>query len=172
MADTLLKLMEQRCSVRLFADKEVEEEKLDYLLNAARIAPSAVNLQPWTFIVVQSEEAKNDIRGCYDREWFRSAPLYIVVCGNHETSWKRPSDKKDHCDIDVAIATEHIALAATEVGLGSCWVCNFDAVKCKKVLYLPDHIEPVVILPVGYPSEEFNRVEKKRKTADEVVLYL
>ena len=169
---TFLELAQYRHSVRSFKSEEVEQEKLDYLIDAAQVAPSAVNLQPWSFIIAKSEEAKNDIRACYDREWFKSAPLYIVVCGNHEESWKRPTDGKDHCDIDIAIATEHIALAAEEIGLATCWVCNFDADLCKKLLQLPDAVEPIAILPIGYANGNQMQVKKKRKDKSEIVLYL
>lgn len=168
----LLELAKNRYSVRKYQEKEVEQEKLDYILDVARLAPSAVNHQPWSFLVLKSEEAKQDIRACYDREWFQTAPLYIVVCGNHHESWKRPCDNKDHCDIDVAIATEHIALAVEEQGLSTCWVCNFDAQLCHKLMQLPEGIEPMVILPLGYAEEGATRPEKKRKTTEEVVLYL
>ncbi len=168
----LLELTKQRYSVRLFSNQEIEKEKLDYLLEVARMAPSAVNLQPWSFLVLQSEEAKKDIQACYDRDWFKTAPIYIVVCGNHLASWKRASDNKDHCDIDIAIATEHIALAAAEQGLGSCWVCNFDAALCKKLMQLPDGIEPMVILPIGYPDQQSVAKEKNRKNTEDIVLYL
>lgn len=168
----LLELAKKRYSVRKFSDREIEKEKLDYILEVARMAPSAVNYQPWSFLVLQSEEAKKDIQACYDREWFNTAPLYIVVCGNHLASWKRPADNKDHCDIDIAIATEHIALAAAEQGLGTCWVCNFNATLCKKLMQLPDGIEPMVIIPLGYEAEESSLKEKNRKSIDEVVLYL
>ncbi|MBP5423268.1 MAG: nitroreductase family protein [Paludibacteraceae bacterium] len=168
----LLELAKQRYSVRLFSNKEIEKEKVDYLLEVARMAPSAVNIQPWSFLVLQSEEAKKDIQACYDRDWFKTAPLYIVVCGNHLASWKRASDNKDHCDIDIAIATEHIALAAAEQGLGSCWVCNFDAALCKKLMQLPDGIEPMVILPIGYADQQAVVKEKNRKNTEDIVLYL
>lgn len=164
---TFLELAQYRHSVRSFKSEEVEQEKLDYLIDAAQVAPSAVNLQPWSFIIAKSEEAKNDIRACYDREWFKSAPLYIVVCGNHEESWKRPTDGKDHCDIDIAIATEHIALAAEEIGLATCWVCNFDAILCKQLFALPAGEEPAVIIPIGYAADEPK--EKKRKSMSEIV---
>lgn len=172
MLMNLLELAKQRYSVRLFSNKEIEKEKVDYLLEVARMAPSAVNIQPWSFLVLQSEEAKKDIQACYDRDWFKTAPLYIVVCGNHLASWKRASDNKDHCDIDIAIATEHIALAAAEQGLGSCWVCNFDAALCKKLMQLPDGIEPMVILPIGYADQQAVVKEKNRKNTEDIVLYL
>ena len=108
----LLELAQKRCSIRKYASSPVEDEKLAYILEAGRMAPSAVNFQPWYFVIIRQEAGRAKIQECYAREWFRSAPLYILVCGDHSQSWKRSSDRKDHMDIDVAIATEHISLAA------------------------------------------------------------
>ena len=121
--------------------------------------------------LISQEAGRTKIQECYAREWFRSAPLYILVCGDHSQSWKRSSDRKDHMDIDVAIATEHISLAAAEQGLGSCWVCNFDTDLCRKHFNLPDTIEPAVILTIGYPESPdlFKQTPKKRKTLEEII---
>lgn len=167
----LLELIKNRYSVRSYSQQLVEKEKIDYLLEVARLAPSAVNKQPWRFIVVQSDEKKCALHSCYDRDWFKEAPLYIVICGVHTESWKRGLDNKDHCDIDVAIATEHIVLAAKELGLGTCWVCNFDASKCAKILQLNQDEEAIVILPIGYAKED-TIVEKKRKNKNEIVSFV
>ena len=121
----LLTLVKARSSVRFFKSSKVERTKLEYILEVARLAPSAVNFQPWAFVVVRDPEKLKALYDCYPREWFASAPMCIVVCGDHSTSWKRLSDNKDFCDVDIAIATEHLVLAAAEQGLGSCWVCNF-----------------------------------------------
>jgi nitroreductase len=94
----------------------------------------------------------------------------IVVCGDHKTSWKRGNDGKDHADIDVAIATDHMTLRAAELGLGTCWVCNFDAEKVSKALNLPGHLEPAVLLPIGRP-EEVEAPPKKRKPLSELVKF-
>lgn len=165
-----LELIQKRCSIRQYAPTAVEEEKIDYLLEAARLAPSAVNFQPWYFLVVKEDEGRRKLQECYPREWFKQVPLLILVCGDHSQSWKRQSDGKDHMDIDVAIATEHICLAAAEQGLGSCWVCNFDTVLCRKHFNLPETVEPVVILAIGYPENPdlFAKTPKKRKATDEV----
>ena len=104
---------------------------------------------------------------CYKREWLREAPLYIVICGNKAQSWKRRADGHDHADIDAAIATEHICLAATEQGLGSCWVCNFDVARCSEILGIEGDLYPVAILPIGYATDE--PTEKKRKSLEEIV---
>lgn len=167
----LLSLSQNRYSVRSYSDQSVEPEKLDYLLEVARLAPSAVNKQPWRFVVVQSDEKKTALRDCYNRDWFKEAPIYIVVCGNHTESWKRGFDNKDHCDIDIAIATEHIVLAAEELGLGCCWVCNFDAQKCSEILQLNSDEEAIVILPIGYAKDD-NRQEKKRKGKNEIISFI
>ena len=159
-----LELTKRRCSVRKYASRPVETEKLDYILEAARMAPSAVNYQPWCFLVVKSDKGREKIQSCYPREWFKQAPCYIVVCGDHAQSWKR-ADGKDHMDIDAAIAAEHICLAAAEQGLGSCWVCNFDVALCRQQFGLPPTVEPVVLIPVGYPEDEalFEATPKHRK---------
>ena len=108
-----------------------------------------------------------ELHEAYDRDWFRTAPLCIVACGNHRESWHRQADNKDACDIDVAIAVTHLTLAATEQGLGTCWICNFDTKKCASVLGLPSEVEPVALIPVGYADAPF--AEKKRKDLKEIM---
>ncbi len=161
-------LIEQRYSVRSYQDKEVEKEKLVAILEAGQIAPSAVNNQPWHFIVVQKSENHKQFSEIYHRDWFEQAPVYIVVCGDHNLAWKRNEDGKDHCDIDAAIAVDHMSLQATELGLGTCWICNFHVDKCKGFFNLPDHIEPIAILSLGYPTDKKTPV-KKRKSLEEIV---
>ena len=164
-----LELARKRCSVRQYSDRSVEPEKMDYVLEAARLAPSAVNKQPWRILLIESEEKRQQLQSCYDREWFKQAPLYLIVCGNHSESWKRAEDGKDHVDVDVAILTEHLCLAAAEQGLGTCWVCNFNVARCKQLFNLPEDLEPIVLLPLGYPADESAfEGEKKRKALTEI----
>jgi len=167
---SFLELAKQRYSCRDYDPRPVEETKLEQVLEAGRVAPSAVNLQPWKFYVVQGE-ALQKIHPVYHREWFRTAPCVIIICGDHQVAWKRKSDGKDHCDIDVAITTDHMTLQATELGLATCWICNFDPVATREVLQLPAHLEPVVILPLGYPRDKTNpgRHGEKRKPLSEIV---
>ena len=112
------------------------------------------------------------IRSCYHRDWFDTAPCIIILCGDHNQAWKR-QDGKDHCDIDIAIAADHMTLAATDAGIATCWVCNFDPVKTRQTLSLPENIEPVVMLPLGYPEDsvDTNRHLTKRKPLDEIVRF-
>ena len=163
-------LSQNRCSVRSFSAAPISEENLAYILECARLAPSAVNLQPWRFYVTASAEDRDRIQQCYKRDWISEAPLYIVVTVQHDEEWIRRADQKRHGDIDVAIAVEHICLAATELGLGTCWVCNFDAALLHELFSLPENEEPLVIIPIGHPVEGFVPTEKKRKELDEIVI--
>ena len=167
---SFLNLVKARYSVRSYTDQPVEQEKLDYLLECVRLAPSAVNFQPWKFYIVESTEAKAKLQQCYSREWFATAPLYIMACADHSQSWKRRHEGKDHADVDISIAVEHLCLAATEQGLGTCWVCAFDAALCKSLFNIPEHIEPIALIPLGYPADEAK--EKSRKAMDEIVCRL
>lgn len=166
---TLLELVKKRKSVRHFLDTKIEPEKLDYIMECARLAPSAVNFQPWHFYIIESDQAKSLIQKCYPRPWFNSPniPVYILACIDKNVSWKRSYDEKDHGDIDIAIAVEHISLAAAELGIGSCWVCHFDPTQCRELFSLPDHLEPAVIIPLGYPSEKEVK-STDRRAIDEI----
>ncbi|MCE1199645.1 MAG: nitroreductase family protein [Marinilabiliales bacterium] len=157
-----------RFSVRNFQPKSVEKEKLNAILEAAILAPSAVNFQPWTFVVVTEASLLEQLHSCYHRDWFKTAPACIVAIGNHEEGWHRPTDGKDYTDMDVAIAIDHLMLAAAEAGLGTCWICHFNAEKCAELFDLPAHLEPIAMIPVGYPAVEVPAT-KKRKSFDEVV---
>jgi nitroreductase len=166
---TFLQLARKRYSVRSYKNRKVEKKKLEYVLEAARLAPTAVNFQPFHFIVMQDEKKRLKIARTYKKTWIRTAPVIIVICGDHTQSWRR-GDGKDHCDIDAAIAIDHMTLAAAEKGLGTCWVCKFDAFRCHELLKLPNHIEPIALLPLGYPEKEKDlKRHNKRKSLNELV---
>lgn len=164
-------IAKKRFSARKFKDMEVEEEKIKQVLEAGRVAPSACNYQPVHFVVVRDEIQRERVCSTYKGSWLKEAPVIIVVCGDYGLSWKRPNDDKDHCDIDAAIAIDHITLAAADLGLGTCWVCNFDAEKCGEYIYLPERLGAIAIIPLGYPAEEadVNRHDEKRRALDQVV---
>lgn len=163
-------LARSRYSCRKYNLKPVDQPTLEYILEAGRIAPSATNAQPWMFIVVTDEPYHSLMFDVYTKPWFKDAPVYIVLCADHRNSWKR-SDKKDHADIDIAIAADHMTLAAAEKKLGTCWICNFDPAKCSEVLNLPAHLEPAVILSLGHPLDEYDpgRHDAGRKPMNEIV---
>lgn len=150
----LLDIIRNRRSVRRYTGQEVEQEKLDYIMECARLAPSAANRQPWKYYVVKSEQKRAAILDLYPANWFKfnPTPVYIVACAVPGEAWVRKEDDKNHADIDVALAFEHIVLAAEEQGLGTCWMCAFDVAGMKKLLDLPDGIEPVAMTPLGYAS--------------------
>jgi len=160
-------IIAQRFSVRNFKNVAVPKEKIMQILEMVRLAPSAVNYQPWHFIVITQKKTLELLAKSYPRPWFLSAPMVIVACINHKESWKRVKDNKDFGDVDVAIAVDHLTLAATSLGLGTCWVCNFDVESCCNSLELPEHLEPLALIPIGFPIPE--PPEKKRKTLDEIV---
>lgn len=161
----LLDIANQRYSCRAYTSQPVDDELLNYIKECIRLAPSAVNKQPWRFYIVRSEEGKANLRKCYDREWFKTAPMYILATVLHDEEWVR-GDGKHHGNIDIAIAVEHLCLSAAEEGLGTCWVCNFDAKMCSNLFHLNDTEEPAVIIPIGYPEGDVT--PKKRKESSEV----
>lgn len=169
---SFIDLAKSRFSVRKYKSIPVSDEDLNYVLEAGRVAPSAVNYQPWQFLVLREKESLNKIHQTYHREWFKEAPVVIVILGDHHLGWKR-ADGKDHTDVDAAIAADHMTLAATDRGLGTCWVCNFDKMKTIGLFSLPDHLEPVVFLPLGYPDVEPDpdRHNEKRKPAADIIHY-
>lgn len=167
-----LELVSERYSVRKYEQRGIEKEKLDYVLECARLAPLAVNRQPWKLIVAQSEEARAALCQCYHNEWFAQAPVIIAVCVDADAAWTRPNDGKNHADIDGSIAAEHICLAAASQGLGTCWVCNFDMAATRTALNLPDNVHPVVLIPIGYPADTASTRHTVRKAASEIVEYI
>lgn len=163
----LLELISRRHSVRHYAARPVEEEKIDYLTACARLAPSACNRQPWRLLIVRSEERLRALHACYPRDWFREAPLCIAVCVDESEAWVRPADGRNHSDVDAAIAAEHICLAAAEQGLGCCWVCAFDPERCAEALRIEAPLRPVALIPIGYPAD-CSPAPKLRKSAEEI----
>ena len=164
-----LELAKARYSSRSYTSQAIEKEKLDYILECGRVAPSAANFQPWHIVVLDKKDAIEALAVVYPREWFKTSAVVLVICGDHLSSWKRP-DGKDHCDIDAAIITDHMTLAAAEQGIGTCWICHFDASKCSELLTLPNNIEPIIILSMGYPADTADTPRhNNRKPIEEIV---
>lgn len=164
-----------RKSVRSYSSKMVEAEKLRGILEAARIAPSWANRQCWSFIVVTDREKIRKLAGGLINPWLKYAPVVIVACGNPKKSGSR--NGMDYYLVDVAIAMEHLILAAADFGLGTCWIGGFDEKKVKSILGVPDNIKIVALTPVGYPAGEGVRDKlvkklvnsRKRKPMDEIL---
>ncbi len=159
-----LELARQRYSVRAYKNEPVEEEKLDYVLNAMRLAPTAVNHQPFRFIILPTANKRETIIDIFHKEWIADAPLIICACGIPSKGWQR-SDGVDFTPIDVAIATDHLILAATEIGLGTCWVASFDTRKLRTLLGIPETAVPYIVTPLGYPNVAPEAKERKPLSA-------
>ena len=166
-----LDLAKKRYSVRKYEDKKVEKEKLLKILDAGRVAPTGANTQSQRLIVVEGKEGLEKIEKAGN---ISGATMAIIVCGEHKTAWKRPFDNKDILDIDAGIAIAHMMLEATDVGLGSVCVCYFDPTILRKEFKIPEGIEPMCILGIGYPLGEGlspNRHDKARKPLEATVFY-
>ena len=166
-------LIKTRISIRSFdPDRPVEKEALERILNAGRLAPSAANRQPWRFVIVTSQEKLTLIRTCYNRPWLKDAPHILVVTGNREEAWKR-SDNYSAIETDLAIAMDHMILAATEEGIGTCWIAAFDYKLLHETLNLSAQECVFAITPLGYPPESYAKtINKQRKPLEEIVRFI
>ncbi|EOS73698.1 hypothetical protein C817_04994 [Dorea sp. 5-2] len=144
-----LEMARSRYSVRDYKNRKVEPEKLEKILLAAHAAPTAANLQPVRLIVVQEEEGLKKIGKAAN---IYGAPLAVIVCAEHTKAWTRPFDHKKTVDIDASILTDHMMMEATELGLGSVWICYFKPDVIRQEFNLPDTLEPVNILAIGYAA--------------------
>jgi len=146
----------------------VEEEKLAQVLNAARLAPTATNRQPFQFIVIHTAGREAELKRIYSKEWLSQAPIVICACSVPSQAWSR-MDNKNYNQVDAAIAMDHLILAATDLGLGTCWVAAFDPAAAREILRLPEGVEPIAFTPIGYPADQPK--EKKRKDLSELIRY-
>ena len=159
-----LKLVEKRCSVRKYLSKPVEDEKLDMILEAGRLAPTAANFQPVKVIAVRNKESLEKIGRAAD---IYGAPLALIVLADRSKAWTRPFDKI----IDASIVTDHMMLEATSLGLGSVWICYFKPDILREEFNIPENLIPVNILAVGYSSEDIQKAPKIRNPIDSFVCY-
>ncbi len=167
-------LAKSRYSYRSYdPSRPVEKEKLLRILEAGRMAPSAANRQPWTFVVVESAEMRAKIHGCYAAPWFADAPVVLVVKGRLSEAWVRRSDGYNALETDLSIAMDHMILAATDEGLATCWIAAFDPEKLRKALALSEDEQVYAITPIGYAGDDISaRRVKSRKPLEEIVKYV
>lgn len=191
----ILDIEKMRYTVRNYSDKEVEQEKLDKILEAGRWAPTAVNYQPQRIIVLNTEETLLKVKEfttfgynedyakltkeCVDEakskmSYHYNARTALLVCYDKEICWRHPENGKLSGEVDATIVTTHMMLEAAAIGVGSSWISYFDKEKTKKLLDLPDQIEPVVLLLLGYPTEDCkpnHTLGGKRLPIEETVFY-
>lgn len=165
----VINAIKTRKSVRSFLDKPIEDTKLNAVLEAGRLAPSAANRQEWRFLLVRDPETRKRIAMAAGRQKFvGEAPIIIVACAETDNKVMRCGQLS--YPIDVAIALDHMTLAAVELDLGTCWIGNFDDQLVKKILGIPDEIHIVQLLPLGYP-EDPSAIEKNRLPVEKIVKY-
>ncbi len=159
-------LIKHRYSVRAYRPDPVPPDKLQRILEAARLAPTAANRQPFRLLVINTRRHEEELRRLYHREWFTQAPLIIGIVTIPEAAWKR-RDGKNYADVDAAIAMDHLILAAANEGLGTCWVGAFDPAVAREIFSLPPEVEPLAFTPLGFPADQ--PAPKKRKDLSELV---
>lgn len=163
-------LVHMRYSCRNYLPTKIDNSLIEQVLETAHFAPSATNAQPWRVFVLNTPESLAKAHKAYNREWFATAPAVLLICAQTDKAWTR-ADGKNHADIDIAILADHITLAAADMGLATCWVCNFDAAMLSNDFNLDDNCKPVVLLPLGVPAID-DIPEKKRKDISEFVEWM
>ena len=163
----LYEAINKRRSVRAYQDRPIEQDKLDRVLNAGRLAPSARNAQAWKFVVVRNAEKRSAIAEAAEQPFLARAPVIVAAVSTEP-------ERVMHCGIpagpvDCAIAMDHMTLAAVAEGLGTCWVGHFDQDACCRALGVPPTAEIMELMPLGYEADSPR--DKSRKPLDEVVCY-
>ncbi len=160
-------LVRRRYSVRSYRSVPVPDEVLERVLDAFVLAPTAANRQPFGLIVMETQGHEQELRRVYNAEWFaQEPPLVVCACAIPQEAWRR-RDGKNYADVDVAIAMDHLILAATDEGLGTCWIGAFDPVAARDVFGLPEGVEPIVMTPLGYPAD--TAPAKRRKAKEQLI---
>ncbi len=160
----------KRRSIRAYKPDDVSDAVINDILSTSILAPSAGNLQAWEFILVKNAERKKKIASaCFEQDFIMEAPIVIVVCANRKKSGSKYGKRGEefYAVADACIVSAYIQLAAADRGLGSVWVGAFNNGALKEILKLPDYVEPVAVLPLGYPAEEGH--EKNRMSLNQVL---
>ena len=168
----VMEAIRTRRSVRSYANRPIPPAVLERMRQALRAAPSACNFQPWHFIFVMEATLRRKLAQCAnDQFWMAEAPVIVAACGLPELAYKHMGGHGNSVDIDVAVAVDHLSLAAVAEGLGTCWVGAFDEQTVKRVLAVPAFAKVVALIPLGYPTAaDLNSPleDARRKPAAEV----
>ena len=158
-----------RTSIRSYLPDQIDEETLDRVLDAARLAPSGKNGQPWTFIVVRDGETrKRLVPACKNQQFVGEAPIVVVACGREELAYQKMGGYWNSLPVDIGIALEHLMLAAAAEGLGTCWIGAFIEEDVRRILDIPSDVKIVALTPIGKPAVEAN--PRPRKSLGEIVM--
>lgn len=165
------KVIEERYSVRKFENRHLEKSHIDKILKAAHVAPTGCNFQPQRILVLNTDESVLKLKKCTKCHF--DAPCAMLICYNKNETWKRPYDGALSAPVDAAIVTTHMMLEAHNIGVGSCWVMHFDPAAMREAYNIPENIEPLALLVMGYPHEDAAPIEMHStfRPLDEVVFY-
>lgn len=166
-----LNLAKKRYSCRSFLKKKVKKEKIEKILEAGRVAPTAVNFQPQRILVLDDEEKLSRLNECTKYGW--GAPIVMVICYDKTISWKRQYDNKDEGIVDASIVATHMMLEIQDLGLGTTWIGSFDPEKVREIYKIPENLEIISLMPVGYPAEDAkpSSSHEKRNSMEEIVCW-
>ncbi|NCU35063.1 MAG: nitroreductase [Bacteroidales bacterium] len=166
-------LIRQRESIRSYDTRPVENDKLHRILQAGHLAPSACNRQPWTLYLISKPENLKLMHQCYSGAWLYDAPHILLAAGQRNAAWTRKADGYNSLETDLTIAMDHMILAATAEGVGTCWIANFDPEKLKQSGLLKTDEIVFALTPLGYPAKETDSGKQKiRNDLSEMVVYL
>ncbi len=167
-------LIQKRESVRDYdSNRKIKDSVLTRILNAGRLAPSASNRQPWTFLLVSSNEKLEKVRACYQKSWFQQAPHILIIIGDKTKSWVRSYDGYNSIETDLAITMDHIILAAEYENVGTCWIEDYDVNKLYDAIFLKENEVIFSITPLGYQNKGYQKHgNKKRKSLEEIIIII
>ncbi len=168
----VLEAIKNRRSVRAYSSQPIPQDLLERMKQALRYAPSACNLQPWRFILVMDAHPRRALAEASNGQtWMAEAPVIVTACGFPDRAYKKMGGYGNSIEIDLAIALDHLTLAATAEGLGTCWIGAFKESEVKKILGIPDTIKVVALIPLGFPASP-NLIrpveESRRKSVTEI----
>lgn len=165
------KLISERYSVRKFENKHLEEDVISKIINAGHLAPTGCNNQPQRILVLNTDESIEKLKNCTKCHF--DAPCAMLICYNKAETWTRPYDGAISAPVDAAIVTTHMMLEAANIGVGTCWVMHFDPKAMVETFNIPENIEPVALLVMGYPHEDAAPIPMHYafRPLDEVVVY-
>jgi len=160
-------VIKSRKSIRAYKSDSINNDVLDRVLEAGRIAPSAKNIQPWKFIVVKDAKIKQElVSACRNQSFIEQAPVVVCAVALEKIAWGNMGGYWSSYPVDVAIALDHIILAATNEGLGTCWIGAYHEAEVKRILKIPDEVKVIALTPIGYPAQEPSL--KPRKPLSEI----
>ena len=165
------KIITERYSVRNFKPEHLPQMVIDKILEAGHKAPTGCNYQPQRILVLNTDESITKLKNCTKCHF--NAPTAMLVCHNKDESWVRKYDGALSSPVDAVIVTTHMMLACQNEGIGTCWVMHFDPVALRKTFNIPDNVEPIALLVMGYPSDDAKPLDLhfKSRPMDEVVFY-